>query len=485
MANNVTFEIFCQWIEDSLSVVYYSDTISFNLKKYENDKLVFDGEVSIVRIERGLTDIPMSDIDDVRHALYDYIDAHNENLASHSLDIRFEITGMDSRYAFVYKEYYNGKLIKEGTGWGKDFELPREREAWDEAVVEYKKNNGIEMSTDKMKSGMNDVNNSISKLDTQFTLEFDLIPPLIETAIPTLATDPCNFVNNIIKATKVAISRINGLPSPAELANYYIKLGKDNISSVTTAVANAQQEATGLSFSPVEDSFDDTYEYFRELDAEREEYLKTHSEDFYLFDVVDYEPPVLAEALQYNGSDETYTDENTGETYTGKTISGGNKSEVIRALGFTGTDSKSYCDSLMVTIKVQTMSGEKRLTVHRDLAAEIQSIFRDMYNAGFNVTFAGGYKYRHAQYPDGTDKPTLSMHSFGCALDINPSTNPYTASQKRPFEYAPVTWKGKNYNPSTCIWTNDHPVVKIFRNYEWGWGGRYGDFMHFSKANGS
>ena len=102
-----------------------SHSISFNLKKYENDKLVFDGEVSIVRIERGLTDIPMSDIDDVRHALYDYIDAHNENLASHSLDIRFEITDMDANYAFTYKEYYNGKLIKEGTGWGKDFDLSR------------------------------------------------------------------------------------------------------------------------------------------------------------------------------------------------------------------------------------------------------------------------------------------------------------------------------------------------------------------------
>ena len=32
--------------------------------------------------------------------------------------------------------------------------------------------------------------------------------------------------------------------------------------------------------------------------------------------------------------------------------------------------------------------------------------------------------------------------------------------------------------------TLESPIVKTFAKYGWGWGGRYGDYMHFSKANG-
>lgn len=484
MNSVATFEIYSQSIEDSLSNVYYSGTLVFNLKKYENGNVVFNGDVTMVDIERGRTDIPMSDVEQIREEFYIYIENHNDAIASRSLSIRFEIMDIDSRFACTYREYLNGRLVKEGKGWAKDFTNPREREAWDNAVIEYKRSNGIEMSTDMMKKGLNDVNGAISKLDTQFPLDLDLNPPLIETAIPTLATDPCNFANNIIKAAQVAISRINGAPSPVELSNYYIKLGKDNISSATTVVANTQQEATNSRFALVDENFGESYDYFMELDAEREEYLKTHSEEFYMFDVVDYEPPVLAELLNYGGGDEDYVDEDTGEVYTGKNISGGNKSEVLAALGFTGTDDESYCNSKMVTIKVKTLNGNKLLTVHRDLAAEIQTIFEEIYDIGFNVIEVGGYKYRTVRNPNNPNSTALSMHSFGCAIDINWRNNPFPKNFKKPFTTAPEYWNGRHYDPNSCIWTFDHPVVTIFRNHEWGWGGRYGDLMHFSKANG-
>lgn len=470
--NNATFEIYSQEVENSIEVVYYSDTMGFNLKKYENGNLVFDGMVTLVDIYRGRTGIPLSDYDGIRQELYMYIDNHNENLASHSADVRFEILDMDSRYAYRYKEYMNGNLVREGTAWAKDFENDIERDAWDEAVLQYRNNNGITTSTDEMRSGMESVNNAISVMDSQYPLEIDLTPPLIETAIPTLVTDPCNFVENIMKAVKTAISRINGLPNPVELANYYINVATSNISTVSTAVANAQRPATELSFSPVEENFDEVYDYFKELDAEREEYLKEHPYEYYTFNLVDYEPPVLATVMQYTGGG-------------GASISGGNKSEVLATLGFTGTDSKEYCASKMRTVKVQTISGERNITVHESLASEVQSIFTDIYNIGFNVKQTGGYCYRTINNPHYPNSTKLSMHSFGCAIDINWSENPFSSSQKKPFEYAPATWNGRTYDQNTCIWTNDHPVVKIFRNYEWGWGGRYGDFMHFSKANGS
>ena len=468
MSNNVTFEVFSQDIEDSLEIIYYSNTVPFNLKKYENGNLVFDGEVTLVEIDRGRTDIPASDYDDIEEAFYEYIDNHNENLASHSRDIKFEITDIDARFACTYKEYLDGKLIKEGKGWAKDIENRIEREAWDDAVIKFRKENGIETSTDKMKKGVDEVNEAVDKLDTQFTGEIDLTPPLIETAIPTLGTNPCEFVENITRAVKTAISRINGLPNPTEIANYYVKIGKENLSEATNILSNAQKSTTQLAYEPVTQSYEGAYDYFRELDAEREEYLKTHSDEFYTFEVVDYEPPVLSQMMEFNGG----------------SISGGNREEVIRSLGFTGSDTKEYCSSLMKSVKVDTLSGQKWVTVHKALAEEVQSIFRDIYNIGFNVYKLGSYNYRTINNPNYPNSTKLSMHSFGCAIDINYDVNPFSKTQKRPFEHAPWYWNNTTYNPNTCIWTNDHPVVKIFHNYEWGWGGRYGDFMHFSKANG-
>ena len=134
---------------------------------------------------------------------------------------------------------------------------------------------------------------------------------------------------------------------------------------------------------------------------------------------------------------------------------------------------------------IKTLAGDKRITVHKDLVEEVKSIFNEIYNLGFNVKLVGGYTYRTINNPKYPNSTTLSMHSFGCAIDINWKDNPFKASQSRPFEYAPDYWAGIQYNPNECIWTNDHPVVRIFKNHEWGWGGRYGDFMHFSKANGS
>lgn len=473
----VRFEITSSEIENTLDEIYYSDTIIFRLKKYDGDDIVFDGDVTLVDIKRGRTDVPAADYDDVRQTLCQYINDHNENLTSHSLDIKFEITDIDSRFACEYKEYLNGKLIKEGRGWAKDIENPIEREAWDDAVIKYKKDNGIETSTDKMKSGVEDTKNAVSKLDSELPGEFDLTPPLIETAIPTLATDPCNFMNNIIKAAQVSITRINGMPSPVELANYYIKLAKDNIASGSTAVANTQQPTVQAAIEPVTDGYDQSYDYFKQLDAEREEYLKTHSDDIYEFDVVDYQEPDYSYLLK---NEVLSTDGGTVQ------VNGGNRNEVLRQLGFTGTDSKSYCDSMMAwNTVVKTLAGDKRITVHKDLVEEVKSIFNEIYNLGFNVKLLGGYTYRTVNNPNYPNSTKLSMHSFGCAIDINWKDNPFKSSQSRPFEYPPDYWGSIKYNSNECIWTNDHPVVRIFKNHEWGWGGRYGDFMHFSKANGS
>ena len=68
------------------------------------------------------------------------------------------------------------------------------------------------------------------------------------------------------------------------------------------------------------------------------------------------------------------------------------------------------------------------------------------------------------------------MHSFGCAIDLNYNLNPFVRNGK-PLSSGDNTKKG-------IVRTLDSPIVKIFAKYGWGWGGRYGDYMHFSKANG-
>ena len=44
--------------------------------------------------------------------------------------------------------------------------------------------------------------------------------------------------------------------------------------------------------------------------------------------------------------------------------------------------------------------------------------------------------------------------------------------------------KYDNYDPMYSIWAWDHPVIAIFKRHGWGWGGAYGDTMHFSLFQG-
>lgn len=476
----ITFIVYNEKIDKSLDEIYFSETLTFNIKKYDGDELVAEDNSNLVDIKRGISKIPLSDYTLVENTIIQFLDDHNEGLASHSIDVRFEITDIDSRGACEYKEYFNGELIKEGRGWAKDFEMSAERDAWDEAVIKYKKENNIKTPSDIMKESIAEIKESISKLNIelpQIKIEL-LVPPLIETALPTLSTDPCNFINEITKAANIAISRINGLPSPKEILNFEIKMGKNQAAAQSTSEANEQEGSVNSEFSilPVTTNFDDMIEYMNELDAEREEYIRTHPEEIMTFECVEPVEPVL--------QDENFQALlSSGGTLS---VNGGTRNEVLRSLGFTGTDSKEYCDSKIAWgVKVKTLRGTKKVSIHKALVDEVISIFNDICSIGFDVYLIGGYCYRTINNPSKPNAKDLSMHSFGCAIDINYDINSFKKGQKRPFEYPPDYWNGTRYDPNKCIWTNDHPVVQIFKKYEWGWGGRYGDFMHFSKPNGS
>ena len=154
----------------------------------------------------------------------------------------------------------------------------------------------------------------------------------------------------------------------------------------------------------------------------------------------------------------------------------GNRASVIKELGFSDRPSRSECDAAMITINIEAYPG-RRITIHKNLVSEVQDIFRRLKQAGVQLNGnIGGYCYRTINNPHKPGCPTLSMHSFGCAIDINYDLNPFVARGK-PLTIGDDTAKGK-------IRTMNSPIVKAFAANGWGWGGRYGDYMHFSKANG-
>jgi len=151
-----------------------------------------------------------------------------------------------------------------------------------------------------------------------------------------------------------------------------------------------------------------------------------------------------------------------------------------------GNSSKTYFTSAadasghMVSVTVKTWdinsSGAKytrtwSLTVNTLVAREVKAIFDYIYNDSekFPIHALGG-----ARYSDSL------RHSWGCAIDINPTENYYinynTGATVGNFCY-------KNGSSAYCIQPNSS-VVKAFAMYGWGWGGQgwstAADYMHFS-----
>jgi hypothetical protein len=93
-----------------------------------------------------------------------------------------------------------------------------------------------------------------------------------------------------------------------------------------------------------------------------------------------------------------------------------------------------------------------------------------------------------------------SYHCGGIAIDINPNhgcpyfNHRFEGQIAEPPNGAPPPAGNKPgysfripsaYDRTCCIWSYGHPVVRIFENHGWGWGGRYGDTMHFSLIKGN
>lgn len=142
-----------------------------------------------------------------------------------------------------------------------------------------------------------------------------------------------------------------------------------------------------------------------------------------------------------------------------------------------------------------TARGE--LVVHRDVAASVVTVFRDLYAARFPIAKVRtveryGADDARSMADDNTSayncRPTTggsgwSEHAFGRAVDINPVENPYVRGS------TVLPTAGRAYldrsRPRPGMITADGPVVRAFAAVGWQWGGHFRtfkDYQHFSRS---
>ncbi len=133
------------------------------------------------------------------------------------------------------------------------------------------------------------------------------------------------------------------------------------------------------------------------------------------------------------------------------------------------------------------------LIVHKDLAKELSEIFYILCEQKFPIDKIAplesyGWNDEKSMQDNNTSAfnyreiigtNTISNHSSGRAIDINPLLNPYYARDGK------VHPEGATYDPPVPgTLTKDLFVVELFKRYGWTWLGEraeYPDYQHFEK----
>jgi hypothetical protein len=159
-------------------------------------------------------------------------------------------------------------------------------------------------------------------------------------------------------------------------------------------------------------------------------------------------------------------------------------------------------DLRVVDVSHRNFRGEVRhgpLVLHENVAHDVLWVFRRIFRAGFEIHRIGlPPPYRPPRPGDrdntrnlsssfncrpATGNPgSVSEHSYGWAVDINPVRNPYVRADGSVLRDAVKPYLDRTRRAPGMIHAGDI-VVRSFARIGWEWGGHWTtikDYMHFS-----
>jgi predicted small secreted protein len=139
------------------------------------------------------------------------------------------------------------------------------------------------------------------------------------------------------------------------------------------------------------------------------------------------------------------------------------------------------------------------LIVHESVARDVVWVFRRLFEAGFaihRIDLPPAYRPPRPEdrfntrnltaafncRPATGNPGSLSHHSYGWAIDINPLQNPYVRSDGSVLRLAVKPYRDRSLRKPGMIHPGD-VVVRSFAKIGWEWGGDWvtlKDYMHFS-----
>ena len=302
-------------IENTPKMFIYSKLDLYHtIRVDEEGKETFNGDVNEYMVRNGVDGIPSFEVDKWRDAVESFIYDHNDKVdAGEGFNVKFNITSVDSRGAYAYEETVNGEVVKSGVGWGLDFDTQVETDAWMDAVIEYNKANSIKMPSDKIREKLDKLKESIKSLDNELPEDKGLEMSMISVALPSLNSDPCEFVSKVKEASENVVATIAGIPSPTDIINHNIKIVKENIYKTTSRTYDAQTKIVESPVNNVDKKFTDNTEYWREINAYYNQLAKEEGESVAMFEVV-LEPPIKYEPIEFT-YDAAEPSDNDGDAY--------------------------------------------------------------------------------------------------------------------------------------------------------------------------
>lgn len=160
-------------------------------------------------------------------------------------------------------------------------------------------------------------------------------------------------------------------------------------------------------------------------------------------------------------------------------------------------------DLRLVRVTYWNFHGEVRtgpLVLHERVAADVLWVFRRLFRAKFPIKeIKLAAKHRPMRPEDywnrtprsvtasfncrpATGSTSLSHHSYGWAIDINPLQNPYVRSDGTVLRHIAKPFRNRSLHRQGMIHDGDI-VVRSFAAIGWEWGGHWHtlkDYMHFS-----